>query len=85
MDGRERLKRWLERSQINQREAARIIGIHFTHLSQILSGRRSPGLANAVVIERETGIPVEAWVPTVDGKRAVLVPIGGRKSRVGKA
>lgn len=85
MNGRERLKHWLTRSNINQREAARIIGIHFTHLSQILSGRRSPGLANAVVIERETGIPVEAWVPTAEGKRAVLVGINGRKARVGKA
>lgn len=85
MTGRERLKHWLKRSNVNQREAARIIGIHFTHLSQILSGRRSPGLANAVVIERETGIPVEAWLPSGEGKRGALVSIDGRKSRIGKA
>lgn len=85
MDGRERLKRWLDRSHLNQREAARIIGMHFTHLCQILAGRRSPGLANAIAIERETGIPVEAWVPTPEGKRGDLVAFGGRKSRVGKA
>lgn len=85
MDGRERLKRWMERSRINQREAARIIGIHFTHLSQILSGRRNPGLANAVVIERKTGISVEAWVPSEEGKSAAVVSIGDRKVRHGKA
>jgi len=70
MDGRTRFQQWLDKSQLNQREAARLLGVHYTHVNQILSGRRLPGLANAVAIERVTGIPVGAWVPTAEGKPA---------------
>ena len=62
--GRRLLRDWIDRILTTDREAARRIGVHYTHLSQILNGRRSPGLANAVEIERATGIPVEAWLPT---------------------
>lgn len=69
--GRDQLRRWLERAHLTQREAARLLGMHFTSLSQILGQReRSPSLARAVRIERVTGIPVEAWMPTaVDAER----------------
>lgn len=60
----------MARSRINQRAAARLFGCHYTHVSQILSGRRIPGLANAVAIERVTGVPAGAWVPTSVGKEA---------------
>lgn len=67
MNGRDRLAQWLERSKLNQREAAVLLGMHYTHLNQILSGRRTPGLANAVQIEQKTGIPAEAWLASEVG------------------
>ena len=79
MEPRERLAAWLGRSGLTQRAAARLLGMHYTHLNQILRGRRTPALANAVRIERETGISAGAWVPTVDGKTT-----GSASGRTGK-
>lgn len=71
--GRERLREWIERSKLTQRTAAELLGMHYTFVNQILSGRRSPALGTAVWIERITGIPVEAWMPTeVDGERQTV-------------
>lgn len=64
--GRERLHQWIERSKLNQVEAAEIIGMDYTQLNHILNGRRRPGLDTAVKIETATGIVVEAWVPFGD-------------------
>jgi len=55
---------------MDQREAARLFGVHHTHINQLISGRRRPGLALAVAIERVTGIHVGAWLPTTEGKPA---------------
>ena len=42
--------------------------MHYTFLSQLLTEdpdrQRTPALATAVRIERVTGVPVEAWMPT---------------------
>lgn len=62
-DATERLAQWIERSKLNQAEAARIIGMDPTQLSHILLRRRRPGLDNAVKIEKATGIQPDAWVP----------------------
>jgi plasmid maintenance system antidote protein VapI len=62
--GRERLRAWIERSKVNQTEAAVILSMNAVHLSQILNGQRGPGLATAVNIERVTGISVESWLLT---------------------
>lgn len=83
--GRDRLAQWIERSKLNQLEAARLIGIDPTQLSQILTGKRRPGLDNAVKIEQATGIVVEAWVPLSDDDSAVAEPVAAQKSRSGKA
>lgn len=71
--------------KLKQCEAATIIGVHFTYLSQILSGRRpSIGLSAACNIEDATGIPVRAWLPTkVDSPRRKWSS-KERKQRVGK-
>jgi transcriptional regulator with XRE-family HTH domain len=82
--GREQLADWIERRGMNQREAARILGMDFTVLNKILLGHRTPGLATALAIQRHTGISVEVWMPTDDGKTDVLVTAGGRKRRIGK-
>jgi len=81
LKGREQLKAWMTRSRVNQREAAKIIGMDHTFLNQILSGRRFPALANAVRIERITGIPAEAWLATAVGVSSKPVVIEPRKSK----
>jgi transcriptional regulator with XRE-family HTH domain len=68
MEARERLAAWITRAGLTQRAAAKLFGVHYTFLNQILRGRRVPALANAVTIERETGIAPGAWVPTREGK-----------------
>lgn len=83
--GRERLALWLDRSHLNQLEGARIIGIDHTQLNQILSGRRRPGLDNAVRIQKATGIGVEAWVPLGDDEIDQPKATHSRKALVGKA
>lgn len=85
--GREQLRAWMLRAKLTQREAAKLLGIHYTFLSQILSTsnkRRSPALATAVTIERVTGVPVEAWMPTpVDAQRhtAAGKPVNARLAK----
>ena len=61
--GPEQLKDWMHRRKFLQAEAAEYLGVHFTFVCRLVSGKRSPGLDNAVKIERLTGIPVEAWLP----------------------
>ena len=49
---------------MNQHEAAQLLGITDVFLSQLVNGHRQPGLANAISIERHTGISVESWLLT---------------------
>lgn len=64
--GTEQFNDWIERrwpnSERKQREAAAHFGWDETFISKLCQGVRTPGLTNAVTIERETGIPVEAWL-----------------------
>jgi DNA-binding XRE family transcriptional regulator len=62
--GPDRLREWIERSKCNQTEAAKLLGFTKVFLSQILNGVRTPGLANAINIQRVTGISVESWAVT---------------------
>ena len=62
--GRERLRDWMDRSKLNQTETSRLLGFDPVFLSQILTGKRRPGLDNAIAIERVTGISVESWTLT---------------------
>lgn len=82
MDARERLRLWIARTKLNQRAAARLFDMHYTTLNQILSGRRVPALAYAVVIERHTGIAPGAWVPTDVGASSEPSTGRGRKRQV---
>ena len=61
ISGRKRLRQWLDRSKLRQSEAAKTLGVHQVVLSLWLSGKRRPGRENALLLERETGIPVESW------------------------
>lgn len=60
--GPEQFKDWLRRRHLNQGEAAKHFGWQESFISQLVNGKRTPGLENAITIERETGIPVEAWL-----------------------
>jgi transcriptional regulator with XRE-family HTH domain len=63
-NGRERLAAYRHRSRMRQNELADLLGLTDSYLSQILSGRRRPGLDIAVRIETLTGVPVESWADT---------------------
>ena len=60
--GPEQLKDWMARRGFNQSQTAEFFGWNFGFISMLVNGKRNPGLTNAVKIERETGIPVEAWM-----------------------
>lgn len=69
--GQEQFRNWIERrfpnSPRKQRDAAEYFGWDETFIAKLLADppqQRKPGLINAIVIERHTGIPVEAWVST---------------------
>jgi transcriptional regulator with XRE-family HTH domain len=80
--GRERLAQWIERSRLNQLEAAKVIGIDPTQLSMVLNGKRRPGLDNAVKIEAATGIVVEAWVAIEDDEPSPVAAAMSRKAHL---
>lgn len=62
--GPEALWDWMERRGLNQAEAAQLLHVHHVSLNQILMGRRRPGLAIAMRIERHTGINPGLWLRT---------------------
>lgn len=79
--GPEQFRDWMRRRGFTQADACRYLEFTEPYLSDLLNGRGSPGLANAVHLERLTGIPVEAWTselavaddaePVAAGKRKV--------------
>ena len=83
--GPEQFKDWMHRRRFMQREAAEHFGWHETYISQLLNGARTPGLDNAVTIERETGIPVEAWMSSELAKYAGVNSGNGSKANKSKA
>lgn len=68
----------MKRRGFNQREAGEYLGFGETYMSQLLSGARSPLLANALTIEKKTGIVVDSWVSEVDESKTSTV-VDGRK------
>jgi len=72
--GPDQFKDWMHRRRFLQRESAEYLGFDETFVSQLVNGRRSPGLDNAIIIERKTGIPVEAWLS--DDTDKTIQPVG---------
>jgi transcriptional regulator with XRE-family HTH domain len=60
--GAERLVAYRDKHKLKQYEIAELLEIDDAHISQLLSGRRRPGLPLAVRIEDRTGIPAESWL-----------------------
>jgi transcriptional regulator with XRE-family HTH domain len=89
--GAEQLRDWMRRRGFSQRQAAEYFGWDETFISKLTTEtahQRKPGLANAIKIERETGIPVEAWVstevdesnePESSNRRKPVVRQGGKR------
>ena len=77
---RERLKGWIVRSKLSQGKAADLLEVDRSYLSQILSGKRSPGLETAVHFESVTGVPVATWVAKAMGGQSepTTGPAGNR-------
>lgn len=52
---------FFEKTGIRQSDIAANIGISESHLSNIVSGKRTPSLDVAKKLSRETNVPVEAF------------------------
>lgn len=63
------LKDWQKRQGMNEREAARKLGVHFTTYNRFIIRVRMPSRRLAITIQDITGIPVAAWTDTVVVKR----------------
>lgn len=87
--GAEQLKDWMDRrwplSTRKAREAGEYLGFDESFISQLLRGDRRPGLTNAIIIERGSGIPVEAWVSDALDESAETVPAKARKRQQDRA
>lgn len=79
--GAEQLMDWMRRRGFSATEAADHFGWDLTFISKLVNGHRLPGLTNAVKIERETGIPVEAWVSSELDTESETVTTSARKRR----
>jgi transcriptional regulator with XRE-family HTH domain len=77
--GPEQLKDWMRRRGFTQADAARYLEVDEPYVSVLSSGKRTPGLANAIRLERLTGIPVEAWASNALDEPEEPVAAGGRK------
>ena len=56
------LRRWMDEHQVTQAEVSRSTGLHYSHISLILSGRRGITVPTAMRLAGFTGIPVEKLV-----------------------
>lgn len=83
--GSEQLKDWIGRRKFNQVEAADYLGLDYSVMSLLVNGLRNPGLPTAIVIERKTGIPVEAWTVTRIGELGERMGLPSGKRRHCKA
>lgn len=84
LSGAEQLKDWMRRRGFKQADAARHLEVDEPYISVLCSGKRTPGLENAILIERRTGIPVEAWSSNEVGESETLVQASAAKSRDNK-
>lgn len=70
--GATRLRAWLIKHDMNQREAASLFDADYTFICALLAGRRKIGLGLAVRIEKRTGIPAGSWMTHKEAVEAAL-------------
>ena len=79
--GAAQLKDWMVRRGLKSHELADYLGWDLTFISKLTNGSRLPGLVNAIILERHTGIPVEAWVSTEVDNQASPKRLNGRNAK----
>jgi plasmid maintenance system antidote protein VapI len=76
------LREWIDRSKLQDQQAAELLKIHRSFLSRILGGTRLPTLTNACHFEEVTGVPVRAWVPMSDASQALSGWVDTKRARL---
>lgn len=79
--GAVRLRQWLTQERMSQREFAALATVHWTYINQLVSGRRTPGLAAAVNLQALTGIPVTCWTTPQENRTTVARRMARAKKR----
>jgi transcriptional regulator with XRE-family HTH domain len=82
--GPDQLRDWIERRGFNYEETARHLGLDPSVVTKLANGTRNAGLKIALVIERRTGIPVEAWASEDSDTAGELVSANPRKRKSDK-
>lgn len=83
--GASQLRDWMRRRGFNtQTEVAGFLEIDERFVSEFLNEKRYPGLRLALLIERKTGIPVEAWTSIALDESDRGAALSGRNARVRK-
>lgn len=60
--GSEQLLEWMERKGFDTRtQAAKFLGVDKSIVTKLAKGTRKPGRESAIRLQRQTGIPIEAW------------------------
>lgn len=67
--GAQLLRAWRVDSGLTQYQVIQLLGLGYDLLSPFELGRRKPNLELAVRIQRETGVPVEAWTQPATARR----------------
>lgn len=80
LSGPAQFREWMRRRVYTQADACRFLKFDEPYLSGLLTGRRSPGLTNAIHIERMTGISVEAWTSDLDNDAVRQPALSGKRS-----
>lgn len=69
----------MRRRGFTQADAARYLEYEESLVSKVLKGGHTPGLRNAIHLERLTGIPVEAWATPLEETDARQPALAGKR------
>lgn len=72
---------WIEKREVNQREAAKLLGLPHVTVNHYLHNRRRPGLSHSEKIFAVTGIPGRLWLETLVAKQKTRPPAIGAKAQ----
>ena len=56
-----KIRSWMKKRGLSQRDLADVLGIHETTVSRILTGTRRLGVRPAMRLAKEMGVPVEIF------------------------
>jgi transcriptional regulator with XRE-family HTH domain len=57
----QKIRSWMKKRGLSQRELARVLGVHETTVSRILMGTRRLGVRPAMRLAKEMGVPMETF------------------------